>query len=186
MNVHILHTINSKFNVNGTYNVNSARASQLSNFPGIGGNTVHIGPERESRACRITGSPHLVEDTNLIWSRNRAKLLSDNSFTTDIAANLGITGVSMAPIDFGIPQIGFSNFSGLNDPIPSLSRNQTARVTDAFTWTHGKHTMRFGGEVRRMEVNTNTSPNPRGQFAFTGLLTSEIGASWKSCGGHRE
>ena len=76
-------------------------------------------------------SPRLVENLHLNWSRSRNELLSDNSFGTDIAANLGITGVSVSPIDFGIPQISFTNFSGVNDPIPSLVRNQTLRLSDS-------------------------------------------------------
>jgi hypothetical protein len=176
VNVHILHIINSKFNLNGTYNLNSVRANTLSNFPGIGGDQSTLA-QSVNIGLTHNWSPRLVEDTHFIWSRNRVNLLSDNSYTTDIAANLGITGVSTAPIDFGIPSIGFSNLSGLNDPVPSLVRNQTSRFTEAFTWTHLKHTMRFGGEVRRIELNTNTSPNPRGQFTFTGLLTSALDAS---------
>ena len=34
--------------------------------------------------------------------------------------------------------------------------------------------MKFGGEVRRIQLNTDTNPDPRGQFSFTGLLTSEL------------
>ncbi len=142
VNFHVLHTINSKINLNGAYNVSSARSDQLSNFPGIGGNTATLG-QSVNLGLSHNWTPHLIEDTHFIWSRNRTKHLSDNSFQTDIAAGLGITGISTAPIDFGVPQISLANFSGLNDPIPSLTRNQTARFTEAFTWTHAKHTMRF-------------------------------------------
>ena len=113
----------------------------------------------------------MVESLHLNWSRNRIELLSDNSFGADIAGILGITGVSVLPIDFGIPQISFTNLSGVNDPIPSLVRNQTLRLSDNLTWTHVKHTMTFGGELRRIQLNTDSSPNPRGGFVFTGLAT---------------
>jgi hypothetical protein len=170
LSTHVLHTINSKFNVNGGYNFNSQRSNTLSNFTGIGGEQ-SIRNQSVSLGLSHNWSPRVVENLALNWSRSRTQLLSDNSFGTDIAANLGITGVSVSPIDFGIPLISFTNFSGINDPIPSLVRNQTLRLSDSVTWTHAKHTMTFGGEIRRIQLNTDSNPNPRGGFVFTGLAT---------------
>ena len=169
-NTHVLHTINSKWNVNGGYNLNSLRTRTLSNFAGIGGSQSTLS-QSVTLGLSHNWSPRLVENMTLNWSRNRIQLLSNNSFGADIAANLGITGVSPSPIDFGIPLISFTNFSGINDPIPSLVRNQTLRVGDSLTWTHTKHTMTFGGELRRIDLNTQSNPNPRGGFAFTGIAT---------------
>jgi hypothetical protein len=170
LSTHVLHTINAKFNVNGGYNFSSQRINTLSNFADIGG---HQSTRNQSVSLGLSHnwSPRLVENIALNWSRSRIELLSDNSFGTDIAANLGITGVSVSPIDFGIPLVSFTDFSGLNDPIPSLVRNQTLRFSDTFTWTHVKHTMTFGAEIRRIQLNTNSNPNPRGGFVFTGLAT---------------
>ncbi len=70
-------------------------------------------------------TPHLVETTQLSWSRSRTQILSDNSFKNDVAGDLGINGVSTDPMSFGIPAINFTSISGLNDPLPSLVRNQT-------------------------------------------------------------
>jgi trimeric autotransporter adhesin len=170
LNLHALHTINSKFNVNVGYNFNSQRSNTLSNFLGIGGNQSN---RSQSVDLGLTHNwtSHVVEDTHLNWSRSRSKLLSDNSFGTDITAGLGITGASADPVDFGIPEISFTNFSGLNDPIPSLVRNQTLRFSDGLSWVHGKHTSRFGGEIRRIQLNSDSNPIPRGDFIFTGLAT---------------
>ncbi|HXQ25860.1 MAG TPA: carboxypeptidase regulatory-like domain-containing protein [Candidatus Acidoferrales bacterium] len=170
VNFRVLHTINAKFNMNGGYNFNSQRSDTLSNFAGIGG---HQSTRSQSVDLGLSHNwtSRVVESLHLNWSRNRAELLSDNSFGTDVAGNLGITGVSIAPIDFGIPRIGFTDFSGLSDPIPSLTRNQTLRVSDGVTWVHKNHTMSYGGEIRRIQLNTDSSPNPRGGFIFTGLAT---------------
>ena len=59
-------------------------------------------------------------------------------FRQNIAAELGITGVSTNPFDWGVPAIGFTNFGGLSDPLPSLSRPQTVRANDTLIWNHGK------------------------------------------------
>jgi len=166
----VLHTINAKFNVNGGYSFNSQRSRTLSNFADIGGRQ-STRSQSVDLGLSHNWSPRLVESLHLNWSRSRNELLSDNSFGTNIAGILGITGVSVSPIDFGIPQISFTNFSGVNDPIPSLVRNQTLRCSDSLTWTHVKHTMTFGGELRRIQLNTQSDPNPRGGFVFTGLAT---------------
>jgi hypothetical protein len=170
----ILHTINPKFNVNGSYNFNSQRSNTLSNFANIGGN-------QSTRSQNLTlglshnWTPHVVESTSVNWSRSRIKLLSDNSFNDAFSpASLGINlgpGVVIPPVDYGIPQVSFTNFSGFSDPIPSLTRNQTLRFDDNLSWTRGKHTMRFGGEIRRVQLNTQSNPNPRGGFVFTGIAT---------------
>ena len=170
LNANVLHTINAKWNANAGYNFNSQRATTVTNFAEIGGNN-------STRSQSVTlglshnWSSHVVESEQVVWSRNRVKTLSDNSFTTDITQALGISGASTSPIDFGIPAISFTNFSGLSDPIPSLVRNQTLRASDNLSWVHNKHTMRFGGEVRRLQYNTDSNPIPRGNFIFTGLAT---------------
>jgi hypothetical protein len=177
LNTRVLHTIDSNFNVNGGYNFSSMRGDTLSNFPGVGG-TESTRDQSVDIGLSHNWTPKLVESTSVSWSRSRSRLLSYNSNgPTNIAASLGINGVSSEPIEYGIPQINFTNFSGINDPIPSLARNQTLRFSDGLTWVHASHTMQFGGELRRMQFNTESSPNPRGQFVFTGLLTSQQDAS---------
>ncbi len=153
LSTHVLHTINSKWNWNAGYNLSSTRINTLSNFADIGGNQATLN-QSVQLGLSHNWSPRLVETESLTWSRNRIKLLSDNSFGTDIAAELGINGVSNEPIDFGIPLISFTDLSGINDPIPSLVRNQTLRFGDNLTWTHVKHTMTFGAELRHIDLNT--------------------------------
>jgi hypothetical protein len=41
-------------------------------------------------------------------------------------------------------------------------------------WTHGKHSWRWGGDFRRVQLNTETDSNARGSFTFTGINTSEL------------
>ena len=41
VNVHVLHTLNAKFNLNGGYNFNSVRENTLSNFLDPRGKRIH-------------------------------------------------------------------------------------------------------------------------------------------------
>ena len=178
VNLHVLHTINSKFNLNGGYNLNSQRQNTLGNFFSTAGTQSTLN-QNVDLGLSHNWTSKLVEDTHLNWSRSRVRTLSDNSFNPafDEFTAFGINGVSQAPLNFGLPALSFTSFGSLNDPLPSLVRNQTLRASDSLTWVHGTHTMKFGGEVRRIQLNADSSPVPRGQFVFTGLLTSNLDAS---------
>jgi trimeric autotransporter adhesin len=176
LNFHVLHTINSKFSLNGAYNLNSQRQSTFGSFPDTAGHQSTLS-QSVTLGLSHNWTPHLVESTQLNWSRSRVQILSDNSFKNDIAGELGITGVSTDPLTYGIPAINFTSLSGLNDPVPSLARNQTLRLGDSLKWVHGKHTMTFGGEVRRIQLNSESNPEPRGLFNFTGVMTSQLTAT---------
>ena len=93
---------------------------------------------------------------------------------TDISSQLGLTGISPNPFDYGLPSINFTNFTGLSDPNFSLARSQTYRYVDSLRWMKAKHTITVGGEVRKMDINRDTDPAPNGQFSFTGLMTSQL------------
>ncbi|HEV3481753.1 MAG TPA: TonB-dependent receptor [Candidatus Acidoferrales bacterium] len=172
VNLHVLHTLNAKFNLNGGYNFNSVRENTLSNFLDTAGNE-STRNQGFNLSLAHNWSPRLVESTSINWSRSRAQILSDNSFINNVAGDLGINGIATIPIDFGLPLIQFTNFSSLNDPVPSLVRDQTLRFDDGITWVRTKHSMRFGGEVRRIQLNNDSNPIPRGQFTFTGLVTAQ-------------
>ncbi|MGD0306420.1 MAG: carboxypeptidase-like regulatory domain-containing protein [Candidatus Acidiferrales bacterium] len=176
VNLHVIHTINSKFSVTGGYNVSWQRSNTFGNFQDTAG-TSNALSQSATLGLTHNWSPYLVETSQFIWSRARTQILSDNSYVNNVAGDLGITGVSTDPITYGIPAIDFTSFSPLNDPTPSLVRNQTLRFSDSLKWVHGKHTMTFGAELRRIQLNNESSPQPRGQFTFTGVLTSQLDAS---------
>jgi carboxypeptidase family protein len=176
LNIHILHTINSKFSLNGGYNLSSTRQNTFGSFPSTAGNQSVLN-QSVTLGLSHNWTAHLVENTQLNWSRSRTQILSDNSFKNDIAGELGITGVSTDPLTFGIPAINFTSISGLNDPVPSLVRNQTLRLGDSLKWVHLNHTFTFGGEIRRIELNSVSNPQPRGRFNFTGVLTSQLNSA---------
>ncbi len=173
VNIHLLHTINAKFNLQVGYNYSGSGSDTLGNFAQVGG-TQSTRNQNLDIGFTQNWSPSFVNDTHVNYSRSRIKILSDNSFVNDIASEVGIEGGSNAAVDFGYPTLNFASFSGFGDPVPSLTRNQTLRFLDTITYVHKKHTMKFGDEIRRVQLNTDTNPNPRGQFAFTGLLTSEL------------
>ena len=179
VNLHILHTLNSRLSLNGGYNFNSQRENTLGNFLSTAGTQSTLS-QNVNVSLNHNWTSDLVESTGINWSRNRVRILSDNSFVNDIEGELGIMGVSTDPINYGLPGIQFASLGSLNDPVPSLVRNQTARFLEGWTYTHNAHTIRFGGEIRRIQLNTDSDPNPRGRFMFTGQMTSQVNSAGQS------
>ncbi len=173
--VRVLHALTPKANLVASYNLNSNRPETLVNFPSFLSKQSVLG---QFLTLGVTQNPnaHLIIDSRILFSRYRSQTLNRFAFTQDIAAQLGITGVSNDPINFGVPQISFTNFTGLNDPVPALRRNQTILFIQNVSRMFNKHTLHVGGEVGRGQNNNRVDPTARGSFTFTGLLTSQLDA----------
>jgi trimeric autotransporter adhesin len=176
LNVNVTHQISAKLSLAVNYNLTNGTSHSLSSFPGIEGDTFSRG---QSLTLGLTQNwtKTFLHTSQLYFSRSRSLGLNEFSNSgVDIAKTLGITdtGFSEVPFDYGLPSINFTNFTGLSDPNPSLSRSQTYRYVDSFKWMKTKHTITVGGEVRKMDVNRDSVPAPNGQFTFTGLNTSQL------------
>jgi hypothetical protein len=106
-------------------------------------------------------------------SLNRTRTESTNAFsyTRDVEGDLGITGVSKDPINWGPPTINFSNYGNIALGNPSLNRNQTLSVSGGINKMAGKHSYRAGVDANWAQRNSKTDSNGRGTFTFTGYAT---------------
>ena len=150
-------------------------ASTITNpFPSLGGNTNVRSFDVPIGYVRSIGK--LTNSLRFDFNRSRTRTQNLYAFNSDIDSALGIAGVSTNPFDWGLPNISFTDFASIQDTNPQLLRNQTYTFSDSVVWTHGKHSWRWGGDFRRIQLNTETSSNARGTFLFTGLNTSQISA----------
>ncbi len=114
----------------------------------------------------------------LTFSRNTNDTTPYFAYGQNIAAALGISGISEVPVNYGPPNLSFTNFGGLSDSSATLSHNQTVNFTDNITYVlKRKHNLTFGYLLRRLQQNSNNYQNARGSFTFSGLLTSELNSS---------
>lgn len=127
-------------------------------------------------AWNHTFSRKLIHSLKLNINRNRSEVLPFFSSGRDVARELGIAGTSRDPVNFGPPNLHFTNFGGLSDASPVLRRDQNVALTDSLTWVRKTHNFSFGGEYRRLQLNSRTDQNGRGTFSFSGLLTSGFDA----------
>ena len=96
--------------------------------------------------------------------------LSSLGFVTG-AGTLGI--VPLAGYKEYVPQTMFSQI-GLNIGVPTLNTfqpNTTYMASDVFSKSQGRHTLKFGGEFRYLQVNERNFANPNGGFTFDGTVT---------------
>jgi hypothetical protein len=143
-------------------------------FPTVGGTTSTRSFDVPVGYIRSFGK--LTNVFRADYNRSRTSTQNLYAFSQNIAGDLGIGGVSSDPFNWGLPNLSFTHFGSLTDTNPRLVRNQTLTFTDNMIWTHGKHTLHWGGDFRRIQLNTEASNDARGTFVFTGLNTSQQGA----------
>ena len=106
--------------------------------------------------------------------------LSVNKIDAQPAVTSGLTnsayGINVRntnPLAVGLPSIGISGFPGLGDPQqPFVQRNNDVyQLTDDFSWLRGKHSMKFGLDVRQEHMFIAFINRPNGDFTFSGAIT---------------
>ena len=152
------------------FHYHSTGANVTNPFPSVGGNSSVRSFDVPVSYIRSIGK--LTNVFRVDYNRNRVSTRNLYAFSQDITSSVGITGVSQNPFDWGLPNLSFTNFGSLQDINPALTRNQTWTFSDSMIWTHAKHTWRWGGDFRRIQLNTETDSNARGSFIFTGLNTA--------------
>jgi hypothetical protein len=102
-----------------------------------------------------------------------------NSFTSLDALNPKSIGLDFGTGHTGLPEFDFDgvieNLGATVFSIPRARVSQNYQILDNFTWIHGAHTIKFGGEFRRAWVSAFNDNFERGIFflspcgCFTGL-----------------
>jgi hypothetical protein len=165
------HKLSSKDNLSFSYNFRRSNVLSSQGYPDLSSTTSTRG-QNFSASYTHTFNERLLNEVRYQFNRLRFSTLNNFAFVNDVAGQLGITGTSGSPIDFGPPTVSFTNFGALSLTSPVLRRNQTSHVSDNVTLIRGKHSLRFGFEFRRIELNTSGGVNGRGNFIFSGSSTA--------------
>ncbi len=118
----------------------------------------------------------LISNFRVSLNRNRSETVPYFAYGRDLASELGISGTSHEPINFGPPNLSFTNFGGLSDASPQLRRDRTLLLHEGLTLVRGRHNLTFGADYRRSQLDSRTDSNARGSFSFSGLATSGLDA----------
>lgn len=116
---------------------------------------------------------HTVFNARARYNLNRNELLPYFAFQQNVSGDLGIQGNSQSPINWGPPNVNFTNFASLNDGNAQRRNLNTWTYSGGFIRTAGKHSIQSGIEFQRIQSNAISEPDPRGTIFFGGLLTSQ-------------
>ena len=126
-----------------------------------------------------TVSPKLINELRLGIDFENQKLLTTYANTNFTPASIGINGFVQPngqpwpASEQGFPNLTSNELIGVgSDYGVGLDQGKTYQVVDNVTWTHGTHTVIFGGDVRRVQDNADTSNTPYGVINFNGSETA--------------
>ena len=131
----------------------------ISNNKTIGTNAVN-----EARLTFFRTATHLDNPTG-----GKASLAS-LGFVTG-AGSLGIIPDATPGFAEFVPQLYFNNFSIGTPSLITFQPNNTYTASDGFSKVMGKHTLKFGGEARYLQVNERNLASQDGAFVFDGTVT---------------
>jgi len=79
-------------------------------------------------------------------------------------------------VSSGLSLFQISGFGYLGDSqyVPELATDHTYQFADTLSWVHGRHTLKFGGDIKRWYRNFYQAQAPFGRFGFTGAYTLDL------------
>jgi outer membrane receptor protein involved in Fe transport len=167
------HTLLARYMYGHTNNVNPLGGSNFSPAGNTGIATLQD----------IMGSDTWVVRSNMI------NVVRANLNRIDAKPNV-TSGLDLSSVGFryngtnataaGLPFITVNGFFTTGDAQqPFATRtNNVLGISDDFTWVTGRHSFKFGGEIRRDQIRVSFINRPNGDFTFTGQYSGSSAADF--------
>lgn len=137
-----------------------------------------------------TFSATLVNELKLGFNRTYS-FSRDVNFGVDVLSQLGIKGIDNPLNDPAIGSMPQFSFGGAIPVATSTSQNEgytaqnTYQVIDNFSWFRGRHNIKVGLDIRRLQMNNQSKPLAlRGSYSFddrlSGLAYANFLLGWPS------
>jgi hypothetical protein len=161
------HTLLGRYMIGHTRNVNPLGGSNFS----PAGNTSIATLQDAMGSDTWMLKPTMINVARASMNRISAKP------TVTSGLNLRDLGFNMTPSNptaAGLPFITVTGFFTTGDAQqPFATRvNNVFGITDELTWVAGRHSMKFGGELRRDQIKVSFINRPNGDFTFGGTQYS--------------
>ena len=161
--------------INANFNFGSVSNDVTNIFPALDGKNRAQGYAL-SLGYTVVHGPW-VASFSAVSSRNNARVTNPYTNGEDIASTLGLfadgpgTPINTNPFNYGLPNLVFNNFTNFSETQPNSQLTQVFGVSGNAVWTDSSHTVRFGGDLHRVDFNLIGSPNSTATYIFTGLYT---------------
>lgn len=121
-----------------------------------------------------TFTPVLFNEASISFSRQTLDQTSIGS-DHDWSAAAGFMGATKNPADLGLPYITVSGYIDLGQAydLPKIWAYNNYQYTDAMTWIHGRHSVKFGGDFLHYQYFTHDYSDLRGRLNFLGRFTGD-------------
>jgi trimeric autotransporter adhesin len=171
-------TLRQNINFSGSYSHTAADVRNV--FLPLGGSTETDG--YGVTAGYTIGYGKLTNNASINWNRLHSQA---TNYFTDVSDPLVGTGITIPKpvvganpgIYFGLPTVNISNFTALNESLPSDVVNQTISFSDFVSYRYKKHNMRYGLDFRRVHADSVGGTNVVGAYTFSGYATQNPLAS---------
>ena len=165
--------------INANFNYSHSASDDVNLFYQLGG-------KQETHSYSLAagysiGKGKLTNNFTFTWNRNNSQLRNFFTNVEDVSTQVGILGpddtpLNPDPLNYGLPNFVFNQFTGLNQQQANYRLTQTFALSESSSWRHGKHNVRFGGDFHRVQLNLLGGTNSTGSFYFTGFATQEPGS----------
>jgi len=135
-----------------------------------------------------TFAPNLLNEFRTGFDLENVSQLSTRTNTNFTIESLGINGLKvggpngrdLTKSEEGFPLLNISGFIGIGDDLAAsnLDNSRTFQFVDNLSWVRGKHTLKFGGDLRRLYDDATTNNWPFGIMNFTGDITGNPAADF--------
>jgi hypothetical protein len=169
--VKIDHSFSDKHRISGGFDYDNTKTGGISDLGPIFGSST----PQNTRYARISDnyvfSPTLVNQALFGFSR-RFRGEGSNSIGLGYPEKIGLTGVNNTT--FPCLKWGDTNYQ-VNNCGASQFADNVYQINDAVSWVKGKHTFKFGGEIRMLQFNVRRLTQSSGEFDFAAAQTSSTG-----------
>lgn len=112
------------------------------------------------------------DDTSYFANINETHILGSSMLNEFRVGMMRLHGQPATPQHLDVPQINITGTGGFQDvnSFPGGWFQTSFNARDTFSWIHGGHTMKIGGEVRRMRNNLRNTAAYLPVYAFASIL----------------
>ncbi|MEO7145300.1 MAG: TonB-dependent receptor, partial [Bryobacteraceae bacterium] len=178
-------SLSANNNFYARFSVSENSKPAVGNFPGfIGGGTSSIDDSAQGVISDIhIFTPNLVNEFRFGYVRHNGSIFGSGQDGAAFAQQHNVA-LFPAPI-LGFPSIAFnysgqlsgtSEFSGWGGGDPNLNIENRFQWADNVSWTRGRHTLKFGADIRRERFDTVKGTPFFGQYIYGATFTSSTNA----------
>jgi Carboxypeptidase regulatory-like domain/TonB dependent receptor len=162
------------------YAIATPNATNPSNFPNLdggagSGTSATLNNKVQSVAADWSHifNPALLNDVRVGFNRFKDATLPLD-FGSNAGNTAGIPNANHGGNSSGLTKINISGYQQLGDSlwVPETIAENVYQLGDTLSWTHGKHSLKFGVDFRRQQRNFFQQTAPSGLLQFSGNYSS--------------